>query len=149
MGKIYMGLSFLAVIAVLTLSGCATITRGTTQAYNVNSIPSGASVRFSTGETCTTPCVLEKKRNEPFVVNVVKEGYEPYEIQVSSETCSEATQTTLANLVMMGSVLWCSLDAVLGANQDLSPNPGVAKLVPVEVPSHLARRPGVEDNPGG
>lgn len=112
-------------------TGCATITRGTTEAYNVTSVPSGALVSFSTGETCTTPCVLEKKRKEPFVVNIAKEGYEPIDIQVTTETCSDAASTTLANLAMIGSVIWCSLDALLGATQDLFPNPSVATLVPL------------------
>jgi hypothetical protein len=72
--------------------------------------------------------VLEKKRKEPFVVNIAKEGYEPIDIQVTTETCSDATSTTIVNLAMIGSVIWCSLDATL----DLFPNPGVATLVPLE-----------------
>jgi hypothetical protein len=126
-------LAVLAVLAVLT--GCATIIRGTTQAYNVTSIPSGAAVSFSTGETCTTPCAVKKKRNEPFAVNVVKDGYEPYVFQVTTETCREAATTTIANLVMIGSVLWCSIDAILGSTQNLYPNPGIARMVPLEGPS--------------
>jgi hypothetical protein len=124
-------INLLVIVALLMFTGCATITRGTTEAYNVTSVPSGALVSFSTGETCTTPCVLEKKRNQPFVVNIVKEGYEPVDIQVSTETCSEVASTTIANLAMIGSVIWCSLDAILGATQDLFPNPGVATLVPL------------------
>ncbi len=127
-----LAINLLVVVALLMFSGCATITRGTTEAYNVTSVPSGALVSFSTGETCTTPCVLEKKRNQPFVVNIVKEGYEPVDIQVSTETCREAVSTTIANLAMIGSVIWCSLDAIMGATQDLFPNPGVATLVPLE-----------------
>lgn len=127
--------NLLALVILLMSSGCATITRGTTEAYNVTSVPSGAFVSFSTGETCTTPCVLEKKRNEPFVVNIAKEGYEPYDIQVSTETCSNLASTTLANLAMVGSVIWCSLDAILGATQDLFPNPTIATLVPLTPPS--------------
>jgi hypothetical protein len=112
-------------------TGCATITRGTTEAYEVTSVPSGAMVSFSTGETCTTPCVLKKKRKEPFVVKIAKEGYEPIDIQVTTATCSDAVSTTIANLTMIGSVIWCSLDALLGATQDLLPNPSVATLVPL------------------
>ena len=129
MDRIAINLLVLVVLAMFT--GCATITRGTTEAYNVTSVPAGASVSFSTGETCVTPCVLEKKRNKPFVVNIVKEGFEPYDIQVDTETCNDLGSTTLANLAMIGSVIWCSLDAILGATQDLFPNPSVATLVPL------------------
>ncbi|MFQ5487483.1 MAG: hypothetical protein ACE5ET_03430 [Gammaproteobacteria bacterium] len=46
-------LSFLIVAAVSLLGGmgCATITRGTSEAFVINSKPSGASVRLSSGET--------------------------------------------------------------------------------------------------
>jgi hypothetical protein len=130
MDKLVINILAIALLAMFT--GCATIKHGTTEAYAVTSVPSGALVSFSTGETCTTPCVLEKKRNKPFVVNVVKEGFEPYDIQVDTGICSDAASTTFANLVMVGSVLWCSLDAVLGATQELFPNPGVATLVPIK-----------------
>ncbi len=102
----------------------ATITRGTTEAYNATSVPSGALVSVSFGEKCTTPCVVEKKRKEPFVVNIAKEGYESMDIQVTTETCRDAVSTTIANLAMIGRVIWCSLDAMLGATQDLFSNPG-------------------------
>jgi hypothetical protein len=125
-------LFLMAIFGMAMFSGCATITRGTSEAYNVTSVPSGAFVSFSTGETCTTPCVIEKKRNEPFVVNIVKDGYEPFDIDVTTETCREAASTTIANLVMIGSVVWCSLDAILGSTLDLYPNPGVATLVPLK-----------------
>jgi hypothetical protein len=130
MGKLVLFISAAVVMAMF--SGCATITRGTSEAYNVTSVPSGAFVSFSTGETCVTPCVIEKKRNEPFVANIVKEGYEPFDIDVTTETCREAASTTIANLVMVGSVVWCSLDAILGSTKDLFPNPGVATLIPLK-----------------
>ena len=129
-------IKLLAIVFLAMSTGCATITRGTTEAYTVTSVPSGALVSFSTGETCTTPCVLEKKRKEPFLVNIAKEGYESVDIQVTTETCREAVSTTVANLAMIGSVIWCSLDAILGSTQDLFPNPGAVTLVP------LANNPG-------
>lgn len=138
----------LAMAGFSALTGCATITRGTTEAYNVTSEPSGALVTFSTGETCTTPCVLEKKRNEPFVLSVAKEGYEPYDIQVDSESCPDTASTTIGNLVMVGSILWCSIDAVLGSNQDLVPNPGVAKLIPIGGKSVLGSNRNPDHDPG-
>lgn len=124
-------INLLVLVGMVLFSGCATITRGTTEAYNVTSVPSGAAVSFSTGETCTTPCVLEKKRNEPFVVNIAKEGYESIDIEVTAEVCNDIVKTTMANLAMVGSVVWCSLDAILGATWDLFPNPGAATLVPI------------------
>ncbi|HHH36809.1 MAG TPA: PEGA domain-containing protein, partial [Gammaproteobacteria bacterium] len=72
-------------LTYLLCTGCATITRGTTEAFVVNSKPSGANVRLSSGEICKTPCVLKKKRKDSFVVFIEKAGYEPVEIQVTNQ----------------------------------------------------------------
>jgi hypothetical protein len=46
----------LLLIALLPLTGaCATITRGTSEAWTVTSDPSGADVKLSTGLKCITP----------------------------------------------------------------------------------------------
>ena len=39
----------------------------------------------------------------------------------------------LANLLMLGSVIWESIDRLSGANKELTPNPGLANLEPVNV----------------
>ena len=47
------------VAAGLAVSGCATVTRGTTEQVQITSEPSGADVRTSMGPTCVTPCTLQ------------------------------------------------------------------------------------------
>ena len=43
------------------LAGCATVTRGTTTAFVVETIPSGAHVTLSTGQECSaTPCTFAR-----------------------------------------------------------------------------------------
>ena len=41
----------------------------------VRSIPAGASVKFSTKEQCTTPCIVIKPIQRDFSVSIEKEGY--------------------------------------------------------------------------
>ncbi|HSH12231.1 MAG TPA: PEGA domain-containing protein [Desulfurivibrionaceae bacterium] len=124
----------------LTLStGCATLTRGTTEAYQVVSDPSGALVTLSTGETCTTPCVIDKKRDESFLVTIEKAGYEPYSIQVNSESCDQGRLAMAGNLLLIGSLIWASVDSLSGATQSLTPNPCEAKLVPAIFPAAVAQ----------
>ena len=120
---------FLALVLALP-SGCATLTRGTTEAYQVISDPSGANVTLTSGETCTTPCTLEKKRNDSFGVRVEKDGYQPYEIMVNPKSCEVGQAALAANLLLVGTVIWASIDALSGATQDLTPNPCQVKLVP-------------------
>src|ERR1700756_590970 len=71
----------LAAASVL-LSGCATITRGTNQNFVVESSPSEANVKISTGQTCLTPCTLRMKRKSEFVVTVSKDGYQTQEAHI-------------------------------------------------------------------
>ncbi len=120
-------------------SGCATLTRGTSEAYHVVSDPPGALVSLSTGETCTTPCVLDKKRDESFLVTIEKAGYEPYRLQVNSETCDRGRLAMAGNLLLIGTVLWASIDSLSGATQGLTPNPCEAKLVPAVFPAAIAQ----------
>lgn len=136
--KLYSAMFFVLPLLLL-LTGCATLTRGTSEAYGVVSDPPGALVTLSTGETCTTPCVLDRKRNESFLVTIEKEGYEPYRLQVNSETCDRGRLAMAGNLLLIGSVLWASVDSLSGATQGLTPNPCEAKLVPAVFPAAIAQ----------
>ena len=123
---------FMALVCVCTLTGCGTVFRGSTETYHITSDPVDALAVFSTGEVCTTPCTVEKKRNEPFSIRVEREGYQPFYLQVEEKTCEEAASTRLGNLVMFGSVLWLSIDSLTGADKELTPNPSQVSLIPLE-----------------
>ena len=120
-----------ALVAAMSLfaQGCATITRGTTQAWIVESDPIGAEVELSSGERCRTPCTLEKKRKHAFTVTITKAGYEPVQTQVLS-AISGAGATGMAGNVLVGGIIGIGIDAGSGATKDLRPNPLVVKLVP-------------------
>ncbi|MEN8141992.1 MAG: PEGA domain-containing protein [Thermodesulfobacteriota bacterium] len=125
--------------------------RGSKETYQVISEPPGAIAIFSSGELCTTPCAVNKKRDEPFFVRIVKEGYQPYDIRVEEKAFEGRGPTMLANLLMFGSVIWASIDRFSGANKELTPNPSLASLEPVRAPAESyerlsARTPGF---PGG
>jgi len=121
----------LIIIGSLWLSGCATLTRGTTEPYTVISDPPGAVVTFSSGETCFTPCTVAKKRKESFNVTIEKMGYLPIDIAVESQTCDEGKMATAGNLVLVGSLVWFGVDQATGATRELTPNPCEITLEPV------------------
>ena len=121
--------AIVAALLTLGLSGCATITRGTTQTWTVESDPVGAEVVLSSGERCKTPCSLKKKRKHNFTVDITKEGYEPVRTEVLS-SMSGAGGTALAGNVLVGGLIGIGVDAGSGATKDLRPNPLVVKLVP-------------------
>ncbi|RMG30990.1 MAG: PEGA domain-containing protein [Gammaproteobacteria bacterium] len=121
----------LLVFTPLLASGCATITRGTTEAFVVKSDPSGAQVHLSTGETCTTPCTLRKKRKDSFVVHISKPGYQPVEVQVVNEV-SGGGAAGMAGNVIFGGLIGAAVDAGSGAMLHLVPNPVDVKLEPID-----------------
>jgi hypothetical protein len=116
--------------AILTIQGCATVTRGTTEAWTVESDPIGAEVTLSSGETCTTPCTLTKKRKDPFMVTVEKEGFESVQTQIQSQVAG-AGAAGMAGNVLIGGIIGIGVDAATGATKELKPNPLVIKMVPL------------------
>ena len=55
------GLTLMSIL----LTNCATVTRGSNQAFTVTSEPNWAEVRFSSGLTFTTPCLSLIHISEP------------------------------------------------------------------------------------
>jgi len=120
----------LALTVILFASGCATITRGTTEAFVIESQPPGGEARLSTGETCKTPCTLEKKRKHNFTIDLEKEGYEPVSVAVVSQVAG-AGAAGMAGNVVFGGLIGAGVDAGTGATKELRPNPVQVTLAPL------------------
>lgn len=125
MGTVHAGMAILLVV----LGGCATITRGTTQAWTVDTVPSGADVRLSNGHECTTPCTLKLKRKQGFDVTISKDGYREVTTQVVSQIAG-AGAAGLAGNVVVGGLIGIGVDAATGAAKELKPNPLEVTLEP-------------------
>ena len=116
------------------VTGCATVTRGRTQDFVINTTPSGATATLSTGETCTTPCTLTRPRNEEFTVTLTREGFETSTHMIDHRT-SGGGGTAMAGNVLVGGLIGAGVDAASGATQDLYPNPLDVTLVRVAAPA--------------
>jgi hypothetical protein len=118
--------------ACAATASCATITRGTTTAFVVETIPSGAQVSLSTGEVCNaTPCTFARiSREAEFSVTVSKGGYETTTHAVTHRTAG-AGGAGMAGNVILGGIIGAAVDANSGATQDLVPNPLTVHLTPV------------------
>ena len=121
------------VSAGLMLSACATITRGTTEAFVVETTPSGAKVTTSLGLMCEpTPCAIPKvSREAEFSVTIEKEGYKTGTYNVTHEM-SGAGGAGMAGNVILGGGIGAIVDANSGATQQLVPNPLVVQLEPLD-----------------
>jgi len=110
----------IAAIVAMT-SGCATVTRGTTDTINVNSTPANADVRLSSGQRSKTPATFKLPRNRPVTVNISKAGYEPQSVQVMPQI-EGGGAAGMAGNVLVGGIIGVGVDAVSGAMYDLTPD---------------------------
>ena len=124
----FVALGGLAAACVL-LSACATITRGTNQDFMVESTPSQADVKLSTGQTCVTPCTLRLKRKSQFKVTISKEGYQTQEAEVHG-IMKGGGGAALAGNAIFGGLIGAGVDASNGSLMNLKPNPLQVTLVP-------------------
>lgn len=100
----------LSLLSLLLLAGCATIVRGTEQNVTVNTVPNGANVAFSNGQSCTSPCSISAKRNQE--INVV----------VTMEGCASQTAFVRPRISTGGGLLGGLPDLATGAVYDLEPS---------------------------
>ena len=128
-----MGARVLATLVVaLSLGGCATITRGTSDQIQITSEPSGVRATTSMGYSCTTPCTLTVSRKDEFTVKFDADGYDPQEIQVKTGIAG-AGAAGFAGNVILGGVVGMAADAATGATLEHIPNPVHADLQPAAV----------------
>lgn len=114
--------------ACLLLGACASVTRGSTDAWEVSSDPIGARVETTNGFSCeATPCALRMKRKSEFVATLTKPGYKPATISVTHKT-AKAGAAGMAGNVLVGGLIGVVVDSSTGATQDLVPNPAFVKL---------------------
>lgn len=140
-----------AALAVLFQSGCATVTRGTSEQLLVQSNPSGAQVRLSNGFTGVTPASFTVPRKGTIVVTFTKDGYEPAQVEVKAQLSGTGTAGFLGNAII-GGVIGGGIDVATGATLSHTPNPVIVTLRPLaarpEAPAQVASPPAGADSEG-
>jgi len=121
-------------LAALTLSACASVTRGTTEAFVIETDPPGAHAQLSNGRSCTTPCTMTLPRRSNFTVALTKDGYEDVQANVTNTT-SGAGAAGMAGNILVGGIIGVAVDATTGATQDLTPNPLTVRMLPINPPT--------------
>ncbi len=130
-----------AIAALALLTGCATITRGTSEAWTVNTDPSGASVKLSNGFACDqTPCTFKLPRKSEFDVVIQKQGYTTARTHVTNQV-SGGGGAGMAGNVLVGGIIGAGVDVYSGAMLSLKPNPLTVKLNPVAPFTPMAPAP--------
>src|SRR5689334_21682422 len=101
-------------VACLFLSGCATVTRGTTNQVTFVSEPAGAEMQTSVGHRCTTPCTIEFSRKQEFVATFSKAGFKPEQVTVQTRVAGSGAAGFAGNLVV-GGLVGMGVDAATGS----------------------------------
>ena len=114
-----------AAAVATTLSGCATVLNGTHTSYTADSQPAGAMVKFTNGESCTTPCKLEFRRKDDVRADISRPGYKPTYVLIQSRLGG----ASFGNILLGGGV-GAIVDGSNGASNRLYPNPLIVKLAP-------------------
>lgn len=120
-------------LAAMTLSGCASATRGWEETLSIASSPSGATATLSGPSapiTCTTPCAVQVKRSDDITVSFELPGYEPQIIPLTKDIATTGAAGFAGNL-LLGGVIGMGVDAATGAALDHKPNPVIATMQPL------------------
>ena len=105
-----------ALALLLSTSACATVTRGTNTAFEVQTSPAGATVSTSNGHQCpSTPCSIKMPRRSEFVATIQKPGYNPVQANVTTKVAG-AGGAAMAGNVIVGGVVGAGVDVVSGAH---------------------------------
>ena len=119
--------------AALSLGACATVTRGTSDSWTVNTTPSGAAVKTSNQFACdATPCTFKMPRKSEFEVTITKAGYKPWTGHITHQV-SGAGSAGMAGNVILGGLIGAGVDVTTGAMLNLVPNPLTVNLEKTEV----------------
>ena len=98
-------------------SGCATVTRGTTQAIHINSSPTGADVSIDGSHRGVTPFSIELARRSDHSLRFSKAGYRDAVFTVRHKFVG----SSLVGNLLLGGLPGMAVDAVSGAAYDLEP----------------------------
>lgn len=134
-----MKLGGLAAVCMM-LPACATVTRGTSQTYNIQSTPTQAEVTLSSGQQCVTPCQLKLKRRPGFTATVKKPGYQTQTLTVDSKLGGGGAVAGAGNL-LLGGIIGGMVDGTNGSMNNLTPNPLQVTLLPDTQPAAAAAAP--------
>ncbi len=137
-----MRIILVATVLSVGLSGCATITRGTTDQVQLQSEPAEARATTSLGQSCQTPCTITVSRKDEFSVNFTKDGYQPQQVDVKTQVAG-AGAAGMAGNILFGGIIGAGADVATGATLEHVPNPVRVDLVPLAPtkPAPATRRP--------
>ncbi|MEM9140802.1 MAG: hypothetical protein AAGB15_13335 [Pseudomonadota bacterium] len=115
----------LILLAIGLVSGCATVTQGTTEPVTFISDPNGAKMTTNAGHSCTTPCTIEIERDLQFTATF-KLNNQTQTVAVATEY-QDGSAATVAGTALLAPLILApvalAVDAASGALLTHTPNP--------------------------
>lgn len=124
-----------ALAVSVSLSACATVTKGSNDTVFMTSAPSEAKVVFEDTaqklrpQSCETPCEIELNRKRTYKATVSKSGYENFVVMMEPKL-STSGGTAMAGNLLLGGIVGAGVDSLTGAMRDLTPNNLAVTLAP-------------------
>ncbi len=137
----------IALAASVSVSACATVTKGSNDTVKMTSQPSDATVIFEDTaqklqpQNCQTPCEIELNRKRTYKATVSKSGHEDFAV-IMEPKVSTSGGTAMAGNLLIGGVLGAGIDAATGAMKDLTPNNLEVTLAPIGGTSFATNKDG-------
>lgn len=101
------------------IAACATMARGTTEAYSITTDPAGAIATLSTGSSCVTPCKVVLGRRDEVSVVLRLAGYREQRVELTTRLSSSGLSHAVENVGNAG--VGILVDAATGATLEHVP----------------------------
>jgi len=115
--------SAIALVAILFLSGCATVIHGSKQQIAITSNPSSGTVTVDDQVVGKTPFTTRLSRKKPHFIKIELDGYFPYQAVFTRKTSG-----WIAGNILIGGLIGLGVDAITGGMYKLSPEAVQAEL---------------------
>jgi hypothetical protein len=122
-----------AVLAVVLLSGCASIMHGTHQDVGISSTPTAATVTVDNVDVGKTPVIAHLARKDNHIVKINLDGYKPFEA-----TMTRKTSGWVWGNIVFGGLVGLAVDAISGGLYTLTPEQLAAQM-PAGTASRLTK----------
>ena len=117
--------------ALITLTACNTVTRGTEESVTITASPASAKIWTSLGHECPrSPCTVTVERKAEFTAFASARGYQSGSVEIKSLLTDKAAPGVVGNAILPGGSVGLVLDAANGAMLDHTPNPAHIDLAP-------------------
>jgi len=106
-----------AILALFSLTACASIMHGTSQDIGISSSPSGAGVVIDNGVVSgQTPYIAKLSRGDNHIVKISMDGFQPAEL-----TLTKSVSGWVWGNLVFGGIIGLAVDAMTGGLYSLNP----------------------------